>query len=236
VAPAVPPTGFIYDDGGRAAAGFKGEAGDCVVRAIAIASEKPYREIYDALTAAQKQYADTRRGRVAENIRKRGPSPRNGAWKEVYRPFLESMGWQFVPTMKIGSGCAVHLRADELPPGRLIVSLSGHLTAVIDGVAHDTHDPSRDGTRCVYGYFTAPKIAPATADLVDQGTLNTGSAWPIIEGTEHFSLYIDDADAVWPEFVPGYHYDIRQPSRLRPLLCSPINHKDQSLCPAPDIA
>ena len=31
--------------------------------------------------------------------------------------------------------------------------LSGHLAAVIDGVVHDIHDCSRDGTRCVYGYF-----------------------------------------------------------------------------------
>lgn len=58
--------------------------------------------------------------------------------------------------MQIGQGCEVHLRADELPPGRLIVSVSKHVTAVINGVIHDTHDPSRDGTRCVCGYFSAP--------------------------------------------------------------------------------
>ncbi|MGH2478016.1 MAG: hypothetical protein ACRDIL_22445 [Candidatus Limnocylindrales bacterium] len=56
--------------------------------------------------------------------------------------------------MAIGSGWRVHLRADELPAGWLIVQLSGHVTAVIDGVVHDTHDPSRHGTRCVYGYWT----------------------------------------------------------------------------------
>ena len=55
--------------------------------------------------------------------------------------------------MFIGSGCKVHLRNDELPAGRLIVCLSRHYTAVIDGVIHDTHDPSRGGTRCVYGYW-----------------------------------------------------------------------------------
>ena len=44
--------------------------------------------------------------------------------------------------------------------------------------------------------------------------------WPIIPGTEHFSIWIDDADGPWPEFIPGYHFDIRQPSRLRPL-CGP---------------
>lgn len=56
--------------------------------------------------------------------------------------------------MQIGQGCKVHLRADELPQGRLVVSLSKHHSAVIDGVVHDTFDPNRDGTRCVYGYYT----------------------------------------------------------------------------------
>ena len=58
--------------------------------------------------------------------------------------------------MAIGSGCTVHLRADELPPGRLIVGVSRHTTAVINGVVHDTHDPTRGGTRCVYGYWSPP--------------------------------------------------------------------------------
>jgi hypothetical protein len=55
--------------------------------------------------------------------------------------------------MAVGSGCKVHLRADELPSGRLIVRVSHHFAAVIDGVIHDTHDCSRGGTRCVYGYW-----------------------------------------------------------------------------------
>ena len=45
------------------------------------------------------------------------------------------------------------LRADELPGGTLIASCSRHMVAVIDGVIRDTHDPSRGGTRCVYGYY-----------------------------------------------------------------------------------
>ena len=31
------------NDGGRAAAGYKGQAGDCVVRSIAIATRMPYQ-------------------------------------------------------------------------------------------------------------------------------------------------------------------------------------------------
>lgn len=43
---------------------------------------------------------------------------------------------------------------------------------------------------------------------------------PIPFGTEHFSIWVDDPDGPLPEFIPGYHYDFRQPSRLRGL-CSP---------------
>lgn len=145
---------YIYDDGGRSLCGYKGSAGDCVTRSIAIATEKPYSEVYDDLFRLAKAYGAERRDKVARRIRgKNDASPRNGMWKQIYRPYLESLGWKWVPTMKIGTGCKVHLNEKELPSGRLIVSVSKHLTAVIDGVIHDTHDPSRGGTRCIYGYF-----------------------------------------------------------------------------------
>ena len=38
---------WVNDDGGREAAGFKGKAGDCFARALAIAAEMPYRDAYD---------------------------------------------------------------------------------------------------------------------------------------------------------------------------------------------
>jgi len=59
--------------------------------------------------------------------------------------------------MGIGTGCKVHLREEELPKGKIIASVSKHLTTVIDGIIHDTHDPQRNGTRCVYGYYTLQK-------------------------------------------------------------------------------
>jgi hypothetical protein len=69
---------------------------------------------------------------------------------------MKQLGWVWTPTMQIGSGCTVHLRPSELPSGRLVVSVSKHLTAMIDGVIHDTHDCSRRGKRCVYGYWQPP--------------------------------------------------------------------------------
>ena len=137
---------FQFDDGGRKAAGYKGKTGDCVVRSIAIATERPYQEIYDKVNALAT--------RERTGKRKRGKSnARTGVYKGTTHKLLESLGWRWTPTMEIGSGCKVHLRADELPAGRLLVSVSGHMTAVMDGVIHDTHDPSRRGTRCVYGYW-----------------------------------------------------------------------------------
>jgi hypothetical protein len=149
---------FVYNDGGRKAAGYKGEAGDCVTRAIAIATNKPYQEVYDALRAENREYARAHRGRVAKKIARgkglSGTTPRSGVYKEVSRPYLIALGWKWTPTMSIGTGCKIHLRAGELPSGRLIVKVSRHMVAVIDGVLHDTHDCSRGGTRCVYGYWS----------------------------------------------------------------------------------
>ncbi len=137
---------FEFDDGGRAAAGYKGLTGDCVVRAISIAARRPYQEVYDAINehAADERPSKQRRGKS---------NARTGVHKVTYRVYLEKLGWLWVPTMEFGKGCTTHLREDELPSGRLIVKVSRHLCAVLDGVIHDTHDPSRHGTRCVYGYY-----------------------------------------------------------------------------------
>ena len=141
--------GFVFHNGGRAAAGYKGKTGDCVTRSIAIATGKTYQQVYDALN----QFAETER--IGKRKRKRSNS-RTGVFRKTHQSYLESLGWQRTSTMSIGSGCQVHLRASELPPGPLIVKVSRHLTAVIDGVLYDTYDCSRAGTRCVYGHFSQP--------------------------------------------------------------------------------
>ena len=141
---------FVYDDGGRAAAGFKGKAGDCVARAVAIASGRPYAEVYGRLAKETGDQRITRRTRV------RGATARSGILtkRKWFKDYMAELGFSWTPTMKIGSGCKVHLRADELPRGRIIVALSHHYAAVIDGVIHDTYESDRDGTRCVYGYWS----------------------------------------------------------------------------------
>ena len=137
---------FISDDGGRADAGYKGVTGDCVCRAIAIATGKSYQEVYAGLISLKETG-------FRQTKKVKGSHPRTGVNRKIYDAYLKFYGWEWFPTMKIGSGCKVHLKSDELPKGNLIVRVSKHITAVIDGILHDTYDCSRDGTRCVYGYY-----------------------------------------------------------------------------------
>lgn len=137
---------WIYSDGGRAEAGYKGSARDCATRAIAIALRLPYKDVYDNLNEwAQSEHIGLRKHRKS--------SARNGVYRATYSRYLRSYGWKWTPTMAIGSGCKVHLRAEDWPAGRFIARLSHHVCAVIDGIIYDTFDPSREGTRCVYGYW-----------------------------------------------------------------------------------
>lgn len=127
----------IFNDGGSGTSKNR----DCVVRAIAIATGKPYSEVKDRINY------------LADEVYFDGSDSTAGVHKQLYKDYLTSLGWKWTPTMSIGSGCRVHLRDGELPMGRLVVTVSRHLVAVIDGVIHDTHDCSRNGKRCVYGYW-----------------------------------------------------------------------------------
>jgi hypothetical protein len=147
---------FIYDDGGRAQAGFKGKTNDCVVRAIAITASLPYSEVYAAIAKG-----------VGSERNSKGATARKGVHtrRKWFKDLMGVLGFTWVPTMQVGQGCTTHLAQGELPPGRLVVEVSKHTVAVIDGVIHDAFDPSRetqvinpDGSvriahRCVYGYW-----------------------------------------------------------------------------------
>lgn len=135
-----------FDDGGRADAGFKGSAGDCAVRAIAITTGLVYKDIYDEINRLATRERTGKRKRTISNAR-------TGVHRVTMHRLMTSLGAEWIPTMGIGTGCTVHVSKDELPGGRLILNLSKHFTAVIDGVLRDTHDCSREGTRCVYGYW-----------------------------------------------------------------------------------
>lgn len=141
---------FVYDDGGRKAAGFKGTTGDCGVRAVAIATGEAYRTVYDQFNELAKTERITKRQKTRSNAR-------TGIRRPTMHRYMRSIGWAWVPTMLIGSGCKVHVAPAELPSGRLVLNLSEHYAAFVDGQLRDIYDCSRDGTRCVYGYWHDPQ-------------------------------------------------------------------------------
>ena len=147
-----PAIRWVEDDGGRVSAGFKGSAGDCVTRAVAIASGRPYQEVYERLAEGNAAQRKTKRSH--SNTGKR--TARNGinTKRKWFKDYMTELGFEWVAAMQVGQGCKTHLRRSELPPeGHLVVSVSKHMAAVIDGVLFDTYDCSRDGSRCVYGYW-----------------------------------------------------------------------------------
>lgn len=77
---------FVFHDGGRMAAGYKGMTRDCVTRSIAIATGKPYQEVYDALNRLALTERIGRRKRKLSNSR-------TGVFRRTYQRYLESLGY-----------------------------------------------------------------------------------------------------------------------------------------------
>ncbi|KKN31477.1 hypothetical protein LCGC14_0823500 [marine sediment metagenome] len=141
---------FHQHDGGRAAAGFQGPAGDCAVRAVSIAMERDYREVYDELDTFAQEFEQ--RWRAEQRPGEFFPSSSSGGyWFEALTAYLEPFGWEYTagPTELYQR---LHLRAKELPNGPIITRLSGQYAAVIDGVLSTVYDCSRD-EYFVYGYW-----------------------------------------------------------------------------------
>lgn len=129
---------FIWNDGGRASAGFVGTTGDCVVRAISIGTGAAYRNVYDEIGVASEK------------------SPRNGVNLDCANRYLITNGW----TRTVGDKRPFN--SAFLPKGILIVDLakengrSCHFCTVIDHVIHDTWNPTDDECYFIQAYFVSP--------------------------------------------------------------------------------
>lgn len=154
---------WVYDDGGRSKYFDAQNVGDCVCRAITIATGKDYLEVYNEL----KKRAKLETTRVINKYRGHKRSTvRDGVAHETYQPYLRDLGWTKHSTCLPGKGVMCHLTAEELPKGTLIVQISKHLVCVKDGVVYDTYNSSEkeyyddlgnltlNDRRAVYGYWT----------------------------------------------------------------------------------
>jgi len=153
---------FKYNDGGRSKY-FKGEAGDCVTRAIAIATGEDYINVYNDLFNLTKDYAKSKKTKVAKQINSRanGSSPRNGIYKDIYQKYLLDRGWKYISLLKFGS--KERTKLDQLTHlDNIIVSIPRHIMSMKKGVVNDIGDTRysywenrevKKAVRTVNGYF-----------------------------------------------------------------------------------
>ena len=124
---------YIHNDGGRSRY-FKGTAGDCAARAMAIATGIDYKDCYDELARAH-----------AARTGKR--TARNGIYKDDFSLVLKRHGWTWNSAPKLTGRKA---RASDLT-GTVIARMAKHYAAVIDGQVHDIFNSSH---KMVYGYWS----------------------------------------------------------------------------------
>jgi hypothetical protein len=143
---------FVWHDGGRATCGFVGTTGDCVARAIAIATGEVYRDVYQALSDMADKTA------------------RHGIAAPVIQKFLADRGWK----MRLGLEFA-----DALPRGVVLVELacpedgrrSEHMCCVIDHTVYDTWNPFETDEYEIKSYWTCAAAATgATTPIVAPGS------------------------------------------------------------------
>lgn len=145
---------FIVNDGGRAAAGYKGKTGDCVCRAIAIATGRPYQEVYDRLAIGNKTQRITKHSSKGTAGKL---TARNGIYtsRKWFKDYMAELGFEYITLVPVFGQrpptVNEFLRIRSM--GRVVLSLRRHSAAMINGVIHDTWDSSKNGTAPVFGYW-----------------------------------------------------------------------------------
>jgi hypothetical protein len=194
---------FCYDDGGREAAGYKGKVGDCLIRAIAIVTGNPYREVYRAIYRLGIEYATTCDDELALEMRSaiesrhyhlgEHPTPRTGVNEQIAADYLREFGWYLYHVLPDKNGEPFFFFEDlHGCEGRYIINIDyvhldvlrkftgGHSIAIVDGQTRDVFDSDEFHPIPVRSYFAKhgspiQKIAtpPYILDLLEAETAKT---------------------------------------------------------------
>ena len=202
---------FNYNDGGRSNYFKATSVGDCVTRAISIATGRDYKEVYDRLKEmAKRESVKHHRGHKQSSVR-------DGVFRETWKRYLKEIGWVHHSTCEFGSmENKVKFTQDAIDDGQLpskgnvIIQLSKHLTCLVDGVINDTYDCSVKDSydmfgnshindqRCVYGYWTAP-----TAQQVKEREEQEAHAQALINmQNEHINQTKEQINVVKAKYQP----------------------------------
>ena len=129
---------YIQEDGGRADAGFRGSTGDCVVRAIAIASGEEYQVVYDTMAAHMRKHGYVATGNAYQQKPKAGKTkkrPRSAL--NIQHDVLRFFGFEKV---KLPQGARPTYTEAHRRYGNCIVSTTKHMAALVDGALRDLFD------------------------------------------------------------------------------------------------
>ena len=127
--------GYEYDDGGRRDAGYKGDTGDCVVRAIAIASGAPYQDVYDAMAQAMCRHGYRASGNAYGQGKRHSRGQRPA--RQVQTDVMAEYGFEKV---KLPKGPKPTYEEAHARYGDCIVSTTKHVCALVGGALRDTSD------------------------------------------------------------------------------------------------
>ena len=129
--------GYVYNDGGRAAANYRGDTGDCVVRAIAIAGDYDYRHVYDAMGEAMREAGWARSGNAYALARGRTRTRGQPHARDVQHQVIQEFG--FVKAPFVRGPRPTYTEAHERH-GICIAKTTKHVAALRDGALQDTFD------------------------------------------------------------------------------------------------
>lgn len=127
---------YAYDDGGRSEAGYSGDTGDCVVRAIAILTRTPYTDVYGRMAACMKQAGYSASGNAYRQRPRPGLKPSIRA-RDLQHLVKSSYGLRPIkldrgPRPTYSQAWALH--------GDCLVGTAKHISAIVAGQLRDTFD------------------------------------------------------------------------------------------------
>lgn len=123
---------YQYNDGGRAAAGYRGDDGDCTIRALTIhmgATADAYKTIRAAMLAECKHQGIAR-----------GIGTGRGQGRKQKRAIDALYARYGFAKVKLGRGARPTWTEAYAQYGDCIVSTARHVAAIMDGAVHDTWD------------------------------------------------------------------------------------------------
>lgn len=123
--------GSIIHDGGRMAAGYKDTTGDCVTRAIAIATNKPYIVIYEYVNQMTKRHIDE------NTVRVYGYGSKDGVPISVVKKMMKHLGFKWNRMEKKVS--MYDFKKNYKVPKNCVLYIPNHLVAVKQGILHDSY-------------------------------------------------------------------------------------------------